>query len=136
MVLDIGEGQQWNHARRIYPKSRGHGAPSTLRGPTLRAPPFKSHPSGPQVNASLCQHPFCQLNGKNNPDVFCPTACEVAWTTWTCSASVLTSTLDTETTTFETAPRCGETSLNSRGFFCHHHSCSEFHLNRRHNSTR
>ena len=23
-VLDIGEGQQWKHARLIYPKSRGH----------------------------------------------------------------------------------------------------------------
>ena len=25
-VLDIGEGQQWKHARRIYPKSPGHGS--------------------------------------------------------------------------------------------------------------
>ena len=48
-VLDIGENQQWKHARRIYPKSRGHSLPLLLGWPFLlligRSLPLRRLPS-------------------------------------------------------------------------------------------
>ena len=46
-VLDIGEGQQWNRARRIYPKSRCHGRPVQGAGCDFSHGPNFGIPSNP-----------------------------------------------------------------------------------------
>ena len=51
MVIDTGEGQQWNRARRIHPKSRALGVALTRATPSLPFPLPLVHP-GPKIEFS------------------------------------------------------------------------------------